>query len=248
MNRLDKLKKRNSPILTCYLPGGDPFLVKNQSEIYASCGVDVFEIGIPTLNPFMDGVLVSNSMSRAIKSGVTTKNIANEGRMIREAYEDTAVVMMGYQDVLITDLIDEQGTAGFDGFIQVGVDSYDQEMLSFLDVYGIEFIPQKNFEESLERARKGLGYIFLQAASGKTGLSQSFDMDNKERIRRLKEYGVDIPILLGFGISNADQVRMAMDCGADGVVIGSACIAKALEGEKALTDFLKNVRGALDGK
>lgn len=248
MNRLEELKKRNSPILKCYLPGGDPFLPKNQSEIYASCGVDIFEVGLPTANPFMDGLLVSDSMSRAIKSGVTAEKVANEGRMIRKTYENAAVVMMGYQDVLFTDLIDEQGTAGFDGFIQVGVNSYDRELLSFLDVYGIEFILQKNLEESLERARKALGYIFLQATSGKTGLSQSFDMNNKERIRRLKEYGVDIPILLGFGISNTDQVRMAMDCGADGVVIGSACIAKALEGEKALTDFLKNVRGALDGK
>jgi len=242
------LKKSNNPILTCYLPGGDPLLLQNQSEIYVDCGVDVFEVGIPTVDPFMDGKLVSDSMSRAIKSGVTTEKIANEGRMIRETYDNAAVVMMGYQDILFTDLIDEQGNAGFDGFIQVGVDSYDQDRLSHHDVYGIEFIPQKNFEESLERAHTALGYVFLQAASGQTGLSQTFDMSNKERVRCLKEYGVDVPILLGFGISNPDQVKMAMDCGADGVVIGSACIAKALEGEKALTDFLKNVRGALDGR
>ena len=90
------------------------------------------------------------------------------------------------------------------------------------------------------------GYIMLQAAPGKTGMRQTLDESNREKIKMLKAAGVKVPVLLGFGISTAAQAAAALVMGADGVVIGSASIHYSLMGEEAIRNFLTEVRGAMD--
>ena len=61
-----------------------------------------------------------------------------------------------------------------------------------------------------------------------------------ERIQWLREES-DVPILVGFGISTADQAREVAAV-ADGVIVGSAvirCVEKAQEGT-SMTDAVGN--------
>ena len=81
----------------------------------------------------------------------------------------------------------------------------------------------------------------LQAADGVTGPRPELDPANEDRIRRLRAAGVEQRILLGFGISTPEHARAAIQMGADGVVIGAMCLRKALQSEKALRTFLRDV-------
>ena len=245
MNRLDSLRTITRPILTCYLPAGDPLALPSQVEIYAQQGVDVFEIGIPCSEPFFDGELVQNSMSRALATAVKQRDIAKCASRIRQQHQDKAVVMMGYQNLCLEQLL-INGKAEFDGLLQVGAAKQESE-LEAAAIRPIVFVPHDLPEEMIALARLCSGYVMLQAASGKTGLRNEFDMSNKMKIERLRANGVVAPILLGVGISNAEQARQAIECGADGVIIGSACLAKMLEGEAQLRDFLAAIRSALNG-
>ena len=58
----------------------------------------------------------------------------------------------------------------------------------------------------------------------------------------------DVPVLLGVGISNAEQAVEASQY-ADGVVVGSALVRRLLEGggPDAAHDFVHELRVALDG-
>ena len=66
-----------------------------------------------------------------------------------------------------------------------------------------------------------------------------------ERIQWLREES-DVPILVGFGISTADQAREVASV-ADGVIVGSAvvrCVEKAREGKSmsdAAGDFVREL-------
>jgi tryptophan synthase alpha chain len=56
----------------------------------------------------------------------------------------------------------------------------------------------------------------------------------------------ELPVLLGIGVSNAEQARLAAET-ADGVVIGSAVLRAVLErGPGAAREFLGDVRRSLD--
>lgn len=247
MNRLETLQQCSRPLLTCYLPAGDPLALPNQAQIYADQGVDIFEVGVPCDDPFVDGELIAGSMKRALMAGVTQSDIARQADTVRQGFTDQAVVMMGYPNMSSDSLsIDNNPVA--DGVLQVGGLSTDLLNTPTLKgVCRIEFIGWEMPEEDLMRAANADGYIMLQAAEGKTGLRNRFDMRNRQRVQQLRERGVRVPVLLGVGISNAGQVKEAMACGADGVVIGSACMAKVLEGAIELGSFLQEVRRALDG-
>ena len=241
MNRLENLSYLKHPILVCYLPVGDPMMLSNQVKIYAEQGVDVFEVGIPCADPFMDGELVRNTMYRAIEAGVQQVDIFAQALSIRKIYNNKAVVMVGYKNICLEKL-KPYGASSFDAWLQIGADAM---MIS--DIPQISFVPYQMSEESIVLACSSSGYVMLQAAAGTTGLRDEFDISNKAKVAKLRSRGVTVPILLGVGISNAEQARQAIDCGADGVVIGSACLAKTLQGEVALTCFLREVREALDG-
>jgi tryptophan synthase alpha chain len=98
----------------------------------------------------------------------------------------------------------------------------------------------------MEAAKNCDAYVMLQAAPGITGPRSSLDAGNSERIRRLRAAGVRQPILLGFGIGTPEQAHAAIQMGADGVIIGSMCVRKALESESAIRAFVRDVREAID--
>jgi tryptophan synthase alpha chain len=64
--------------------------------------------------------------------------------------------------------------------------------------------------------------------------------------KRLKDV-TDKPVLIGVGVSTADQAVQASEV-ADGVVIGSALVRRLLDGEgpEGAARFVGDVRGALD--
>ena len=64
--------------------------------------------------------------------------------------------------------------------------------------------------------------------------------------RRLKAV-TDKPVLLGIGISNAEQAVEAAQFG-DGVIVGSALVARLLQGggPDAAHEFVRELRAALD--
>ena len=88
----------------------------------------------------------------------------------------------------------------------------------------------------------------LQANKGKTGVRKTLATGLQEKLDRVRDAGIDIPLLVGFGISDPSDVRASMASGADGVIIGSACLAASLEGEAALRSYLLTIRRALDNE
>jgi tryptophan synthase alpha chain len=107
-------------------------------------------------------------------------------------------------------------------------------------------VPARFINQDIEAAKVCDSYVMLQATEGVTGPRPDLDPANAEKINRLRAAGVTAPILLGFGISTADQAKAAIELGADGVVIGSMCLRKAREGESAIRDFVRDVRDAID--
>jgi tryptophan synthase alpha chain len=81
---------------------------------------------------------------------------------------------------------------------------------------------------------------------GVTGQRASLASQAGEMGRRLKAV-TDKPVLLGIGISNAEQAVEAAQFG-DGVIIGSALMARLLNGggPDAAHEFVSELRAALD--
>lgn len=74
--------------------------------------------------------------------------------------------------------------------------------------------------------------------AGNVSVSQAKPDAIKKTIRNLRAFGMNIPLLVGAGVKKNEDVVLALDYGADGILIASG-IVKAKDPEQALLDLLK---------
>ena len=90
------------------------------------------------------------------------------------------------------------------------------------------------------------GFVYYVSREGVTGEQASMSEGIQSRVELVKKY-TDLPVVVGFGISNSDHIRTVAQA-ADGVVVGSAivnCIAKNPSSKEAIVGALKDKMAAL---
>ena len=250
MNRFDGFDRSlgSKKLLACYLPFGDPDVSGDLKAVYADCGVDIIELGLPCSNPYADGPVVANSMRRSFEHNPELSGLPQYLESLRETAKEAAVVIMGYEkEINCRRILDKAGDY-LDGVLSMGqpADAPKTWSINNRKLYNICFAPYNLEQQSLEIAKNSGGYIMLQAVEGTTGMRSELG-DLTEKIRQLKAAQASTPVLLGFGISEIKQVKKSLQMGADGVVIGSKCVDLAInKNTKALETFLTQIRCALD--
>jgi tryptophan synthase alpha chain len=236
----------------CYAPLADPECPDDVLAIYAEQGVDIVEVGVPTADPYLDGVTVASSMRRVLRDPHPVERIV----ALVEAHANTLmnrcrVVLMGYQDMpfssftalarrnlihglIMADTSTKEEPAGLKGWLE-------RETMK-----RIGFVDSALTPHLIERAREAGGYVMLQSHNGPTGVRAGLDAENGKKLQRLRRAGIDLPIALGFGIGSAEQAAAAIRLGADGIVVGSACIEAARCGSDSLRRFTGSLRRAIN--
>jgi tryptophan synthase alpha chain len=234
--------KSQRPFLVCYLPVGDPAAAAATPSLYAESGVDVIECGVGVANPVLDGPTVAASMRRAVDAGISVGQLAEQ----LDRAGSPASVWMSYQPYPDDDYLAGVASSGVGGVILP--DAAPLPSIESAANAGIDFVPFLDHHprpDQLEAASRAGSYTMVAAAEGVTGTRSSVGEDNAPLLACLRERGLRT-LALGFGISNAEQARRAIDLGADGVVVGSACVLAATEGTSALSTLLDGLRRALD--
>jgi hypothetical protein len=117
------------------------------------------------------------------------------------------------------------------------------------DAAGIETVmlaaptaPDERLPRILERVR---GFVYAVGLLGVTGERDELASTALLLARRLKQL-TSIPILIGVGVSNAEQAAEAVTV-ADGVVQGASVMRRLLEdGPDAVGEYVAEVRAAID--
>jgi tryptophan synthase alpha chain len=115
-----------------------------------------------------------------------------------------------------------------------------------LDKQGMCFIPLVAPTTPKERARTILagakGFVYYIMVTGVTGAREEVAVDIEGHVSDLRDC-TDLPIAVGFGISNGEQARKVAES-ADAIVVGSALIKAAQAG--TLDTLVAEIRTALD--
>jgi tryptophan synthase alpha chain len=102
--------------------------------------------------------------------------------------------------------------------------------------------PDERLPLIVERAR---GFLYSVGLLGVTGERDELAATAAALARRLKAI-TDVPVLIGVGVSNAQQARQAVEV-ADGVIMGASVMRRMLDdGPDAAGDYIAEVREALD--
>lgn len=235
-----------APYLAAYFPLGDPLVPLERLAAYVAAGVDVVELGLQTADPYADGPVIAASMQRSAGTG-TLADIHPAMGLIRRSRRAVMGMVFAYATPL---LARDSAWSNVDALLCLG-DGPLRERIEDAAIKGgarlTTLVPYDLPAADVARATRATGFVFLQYTPGATGLRDITDPALPIRLARLRAAGVTAPILNGIGISTPDQARQALDAGANGVVIGSKTVQKAVEGQAALEDYLNEMRAVLNG-
>jgi len=255
MNRIEQLfKRKNKRVLSIYMTAGYPGLTDTERILISlqKHGADMIEIGIPFSDPLADGPVIQESSQQALHNGMNTGLLFRQLKEIRNIV-DIPLVLMGYLNPVLQygfeRFLKDSRAAGIDGLIipDLPLDEYEAEYRSLCRQYEISFsmliTPQTSEERVRRIASLSEGFLYMVADSATTGAKGSIGEKQLAYFKRINAMELDIPRLIGFGISSRETFDTA--CGyANGAIIGSAFI-QALKGkddpETAVRNFMEGI-------
>jgi tryptophan synthase alpha chain len=245
--RFAALAREGRAALVTFLMGGDPD-PKTSLEVLRAlprAGADVIEIGMPFTDPMADGPSIQAAGLRALKAGMTLRQVLALVRAFRERDDATPLILMGYYNPVYVYGVDrflaDAKFAGVDGLIIVDLPpEEDAELCLPALAAGLNFIRLATPTTDERRLPAVLantsGFVYYVSITGITGAATPDPSRVGAAVARIKRH-TNLPVAVGFGVKNAATAE-AIARQADGVVVGTALVdalMRSLDAENRAT-------------
>lgn len=244
---MNKIDEKFAELASAGRKGLFPFLVAGQPDVESMCkliqkldeiGVSGIELGFPFTDPVADGPVIQSAFSETLSRGVTVEKIFEGIAKVRSMVSIPLIAMVSASIVyrIGTDnFFDRAKEAGFDGFIIPDLSLEEAPALaakiSDRDLRMIMLVaPTSPIGRQEKIAKIASGFIYYMSVAGITGERDKLPDDMKDNVAKLEQLS-GAPVVVGFGISNPQQVEMVCSV-ADGAIVGSAIIRRITEAEK----------------
>lgn len=262
MNRIEarfaQLKQQKQKGFIVYIGAGDPDLesTRKLSLAFDKVGVDVVELGVPFSDPLADGLVNQLAAQRGLESGTTPPRVLETVSAIRKSSQ-VPIVLYIYFNLMhrcgLEQFIQQAARAGIDGLLALDLppeeaDNYEALMAKtgLCNIYLVApTTPEDRIEYIVKRAK---GFVYYVSREGVTGMQQKISDSIGNMTAKIRTH-TDLPIAVGFGISNAEQAKLVAKL-ADAVVVGSAVVnqlaqcGKAPGGLERVTEMVKGLAEA----
>jgi tryptophan synthase alpha chain len=253
MNRIEerfqRLRQEGQKGFVVYIGAGDPDLdaTHDLALAFDEIGVDVLELGVPFSDPLADGLVNQLAAQRGLGSGTTPGKLLETVSRIRKS-SAIPVVLYVYFNLLhkwgLAEFVQAAADAGVDGLLVLDLppeESGGYELLmtaaGLCPIYLVApTTPLDRVELIVKRAK---GFIYYVSREGVTGMQQTVS-DTIGPMTQIIRQHTDIPIAVGFGISNPEQAAEVAR-NAEAVVVGSAIVNQIADKGQA-TDLVPTVK------
>ncbi len=241
MNRITEkftqLKSENRGGFIPFIVAGDPNLETTKNLILELSKQDasIIELGVPFSDPVADGVTIQASGERALRNPVNVKSILDIVAEVRAENCETPVILFSYFNPILQfgleKFVREAKESGVDGILITDLVPEEagefRGILAEKDLALIMLAAPTSSDERLKKiTEKASGFVYAVSRAGVTGARTELSNDAENLVERLRKF-TDLPIAVGFGISNAEQVAETWQY-ADAAVVGSAIVAEMM--------------------
>ena len=243
-------KEAGRKILVPYITGGYPGW-QDAIRACAANGADAVEIGIPFSDPVMDGPVIQQASQAALEAGTTPQSVLEE---VPRLDVDIPLAVMTYFNVVHHDgahrFAERLAAAGVTGCILPDLPLEEsEEWCEAADSAGVATVmlaaptaPDERLPRIVSRSR---GFVYSVGLLGVTGERDSLAATATALAERLIPL-TDLPVLVGVGVSNAEQAATACRV-ADGVIQGASMVRRLIEsGPDEVGRYVAEVRAAID--
>jgi tryptophan synthase alpha chain len=241
MNRIDQrfaqLRAAKQKGFVVYIGAGDPTLeaTRQLALAFDKAGVDVLELGVPFSDPLADGLVNQLAAQRGLESGTTPKKVLETVTAVRQ-HSQVPIVLYIYFNLIhkqgLKRFIDDAACAGVDGLLVLDLPPEESEnyeaLMAAAGLCNIYLIapttPEDRMELIVKRAR---GFIYYISREGVTGMQSKVSDTIASMTAKIRAH-TDLPIAVGFGISNPEQAKLVAQH-AEAIVVGSAIVNQIAE-------------------
>jgi tryptophan synthase alpha chain len=259
VKRFARLKREGQKGFIVYIGAGDPNLdaTRRLALAFDQAGVDVLELGVPFSDPLADGLVNQLAAQRGLESGTTPPKVLATVAAVRQ-HSQIPIVLYIYFNLIhkvgLERFIKLAAKAGVDGLLALDLppeesDNYESLMrrAGLCHIYLVAPTTPEDRMKSI--VKRGAGFIYYISREGVTGMQTSVASNLGSQVAKIRAH-TDLPVAVGFGISNPKQAKLVASA-ADAVVVGSAVVnqiarhGKSKDLVKHMGEFVKSLSDAV---
>jgi tryptophan synthase alpha chain len=244
-----------------YLVVGYPDLATSiaLAQAVAEAGADAIELGVPFSDPLADGATIQRASQIALDRGTTLATCFDAARQIAESTAGP-LALMGYYNPFLRMGLDEAfrraADAGVGGVIIPDLPVEEAgPAVSQAQAHHVSPIflvtptsPEVRIARIAAAAQEAeSGFLYCVSLSGVTGARASLPADLPAFVARVRHHAGNVPLGIGFGISQPEHAALAARLG-DGIIVGSALLnafdAAPADGIAAVATLVRSLREA----
>ena len=263
MNRIEerfvRLKREGKKGFIVYIGAGDPNLdaTRKLALAFDKAGVDILELGVPFSDPLADGLVNQLAAQRGLESGATPPKVLETVAAIRRDSQ-IPIVLYIYFNLIhragLKQFIKDAAKAGVDGLLVLDLPPEESANYGTLTrkagLCHIYLVAPTTPDDRIELiVKRGSGFIYYISREGVTGMQTRVAANIAQRVAKIRAH-TDLPVAVGFGISNPEQARLVAQ-NADAVVVGSAVVNQIAQHGKSrelvakVSAFVKSLADAV---
>ncbi|MGA8663627.1 MAG: tryptophan synthase subunit alpha [Thermoplasmata archaeon] len=218
-------------------------------------GATALELGFPFSDPIADGPVLEAACGRALRAGTDWDDLV---RSVRTAARILPTAVMTYANPVwrhgLAPALSQLRAAGATGLVVPDL-SYEESgpwraaaRSCGLDL--VLFAAPGSSPDRVERiARHARGFLYLVSRYGTTGGGASRSArELAPLVRAAHRAAPDLAVLVGFGVRDRRTRDLALESGADGVIVGTALEEQLARGRgsRSVRDWMVGISGASD--
>lgn len=241
--------------LMTHIVAGYPNLKESEKIVMAmsKSRVSFIEIQMPFSDPIADGPTITNANKIALENGITTKKCFEFIKNIKKKVK-IPILIMSYFNIVLSHGVEKfckkAQESGVYGLIIPDIPLDEEKFEHYIHfckkhkLHPIQVISPITTEERLNKiAKVASGFVYCISSFGTTGARNKLNIDLSQYLEKVKRH-IHIPLAVGFGISNRQQVESIKNK-ADIAVIGSEIINIYNENKNKkiakITDFIQQL-------
>ncbi|MGD2161377.1 MAG: tryptophan synthase subunit alpha, partial [Gammaproteobacteria bacterium] len=230
-----RLQAEERKALIPYIMTGDPHPDVTVPLMHAMvrAGANIIELGAPFSDPMADGPVIQAAAERALEFDISLGDVFAAVKQFRKLDDVTPIILMGYLNLIEAAGYDafarRAAEAGIDGVITVDMPPEEAEdYIAALEANALDPVfliaPTTTEQRIVKIGAVASGFVYYVSLKGVTGAA-NLDVDSvREKVEMIRGH-IDLPIGVGFGISDADAAARVSAC-SDAVVVGSAIVKR----------------------
>ena len=255
ITRSSRLVFRHHPGLVVYVTCGDPDITTTREIVMAAiqAGADIIELGVPFSDPVADGPVIQRASERALKNGTSLDDVLRLAQDIRNQSQAGLVIFSYLNPVLrmgLEPFCHAAANSGVDGVLLTDMTVEESsEYRRCMQAHGLAPVflvaPTSTDQRLRKIAEASRGFVYAVSRTGVTGAQKQLADDARKLVERVRKY-TDLPVVVGFGISSAQQFSEVGKF-ADAAAVGSAIVhtieQNPARAPQAVAELIGSLRG-----